>query len=101
MTRDLSAARRIPCTEPLEPRRLMAASAWSDTIDNQYFPLSPGMTWVYKGVKDGEPERNRVVVLQSTKVIMGVTCTIVLDRVYTNGKLTKRTHDWYAQDKQG
>lgn len=30
-----------------------------------------------------------------------MSCTVVLDRVYVNGELQERTHDWYAQDAAG
>jgi len=90
------------CCEALEGRRMMSAgSAWSDTINNPYMPLIPGMTWVYKGVVDGDFEKQRTVVLSQTKQIMGVTATIVLDRVFINGKLQEKTYDWYAQDAFG
>jgi hypothetical protein len=87
--------------EPLEVRRMMSAGAWSDTIDNPYMPLIPGMTWVYRGVSNGEQEKVRTVVLSQTKQIQGVTVTIVLDRVFIDGELQEKTYDWYAQDSAG
>ena len=36
-----------------------------------------------------------------TKVVDGVTCRVVFDRVWTNGRLSERTHDFYAQTKRG
>ncbi|MEJ7689402.1 MAG: hypothetical protein WKF76_02635 [Nocardioidaceae bacterium] len=36
-----------------------------------------------------------------TKVIDGVTCRVVHDRVFRNGILRERTTDWYAQTKRG
>jgi hypothetical protein len=42
-----------------------------------------------------------MIVTHDTKQIMGVKCVVVDDRVWTNGKLTKKTFDWYAQDKRG
>ena len=59
------------------------------------------MSWVYKGSKLGVAEVDRVVVQGYTKLIKGVTCTVVLDRVYEAGKLTESTHDYYAQDDKG
>ncbi len=87
--------------EHLEARRLFNAAGFSDTIDNPYFPLAPGMTWLYKGTKDGAVEKNRIVVQNYTKKIKGVICTVVLDRVYEDGNLSELTHDWYAQDNTG
>jgi len=70
-------------------------------IDNKYFPLKPGTTFVYKGkTKDGT-EGDTVKVTSDTKNIMGVKCVVVDDRVTEGGKLTEQTYDWYAQDKKG
>ncbi|MBI5527184.1 MAG: hypothetical protein HY897_12685 [Deltaproteobacteria bacterium] len=66
-------------------------------VTNQYFPLKPGTLFTYKS----EDEDNTVEVLSETKVVLGVTCTVVLDRVLENGDLKEETYDWYAQDKAG
>jgi hypothetical protein len=70
-------------------------------VDNPWFPLEPGTTFVYKGVKDGEPTRDVVTVTHRTKLIQGVRCTVVDDRLYVRGRLAERTDDWYAQDSRG
>jgi hypothetical protein len=70
-------------------------------IDNKYFPLKPGTTFVYKGKTEGDTEGDVVAVTSDTRNIMGVECVVVNDRVTTNGKLTEQTYDWYAQDKKG
>src|SRR4030095_8677598 len=72
-------------------------------VDNQYFPLSSGMKWVYEAtLEDGSKERNEVEVLPDTKVIMGVTAVVVHDVVYdAQGEMVEVTYDWYAQDKDG
>ena len=71
------------------------------TVDNPWFPLRPGATFVYRGVKDGEPTRDVVHVTRATRVIDGVRCTAVTDRLYASGHLAERTTDWYAQDRAG
>ena len=71
------------------------------TVDNPWFPLRPGATFVYRGVKDGEPTRDVVHVTRATRVIDGVRCTAVTDRLYASGHLVERTTDWYAQDRAG
>jgi hypothetical protein len=84
-----------------------AASAGAATpryvarIDNPWFPLEPGTTYEYRGVKDGEPARDVVRVTARTRVIDGVRCTSVDDRLYARGRLAERTTDWYAQDASG
>ena len=70
-------------------------------VDNPWFPLEPGTTMVYRGEKDGAPIRQVVRVTSRTKVIQGVRCVVLDDRVYVRGKLEERTNDWYAQDKHG
>jgi hypothetical protein len=70
-------------------------------IDNPYYPLPVGRTLVYSGVKDGQTQRDTVTVTNQTKVILGVTATVVSDIADHNGALLEKTSDWYAQDKQG
>jgi hypothetical protein len=70
-------------------------------IDNPYFPLKPGTTFIYRGETEGTPTRDVTIVTHKTKEILGVTTTVVHDSVYEDGILTEDTFDWYAQDKQG
>jgi len=70
-------------------------------IDNKYFPLEPGTTFVYKGKTEDGTEGDTVAVTSDTKNIMGVECVVVDDRVTEGGELTEKTYDWYAQDKEG
>jgi hypothetical protein len=70
-------------------------------IDNRYWPLQPGTTFVYEGTSDGESEHNEVAVTTETKTILGVQCVVVRDTVTVEGELTEETLDWYAQDKDG
>jgi hypothetical protein len=70
-------------------------------VDNPWFPLKPGTTFVYRGSEDGEPLRDVVTVTRATKVIQGVRCVVVRDLLYRRGELAERTTDWYAQDKSG
>ncbi len=70
-------------------------------VDNKFFPLQPGTTFVYKGTTDGIPTRDEVYVTYDRKQILGVTCTVVHKRAFENGGLVKETLDWYAQDADG
>ena len=76
-------------------------SDFTTTIDNKYFPLKPGTTFVSRRKTKNTTERDVMTVTHSTKQIMGVKCVVVDDRVWENGKLTEKTYDYYAQDKQG
>jgi hypothetical protein len=70
-------------------------------VDNPWFPLNVGTVWIYRGEKDGKPSRDVVRVLSKTRVIDGVRCTSVSDRLFEKGHLAERTTDWYAQDASG
>jgi hypothetical protein len=70
-------------------------------IDNKYFPLTPGTTFIYRGETEGVPTRNETYVTYDTKVILGVTTTVVHDQAFEEGVLVEDTFDWYAQDVDG
>jgi hypothetical protein len=75
---------------------------FSKTIDNPYFPLPVGRTFVYRGVENGKKELDRMHVTSRTKVIAGITATVVSDDVYEPPpKLLEKTFDYYAQDDAG
>jgi len=72
------------------------------TVDNPWFPLKPGTTLCYRGVKDGKPTVDVFAVTHKTKKILGVPATVVHDSLYdSKGRLVEDTFDWYAQDKRG
>ena len=76
-------------------------SQFSATVDNPWFPLTPGTVYVYRGVRDGKPSRDVVTVTHRVVRIQGVPCISVDDRLYLRGRLEERTTDWYAQDRKG
>jgi hypothetical protein len=70
-------------------------------VDNRWFPLKPGTRYAYRGHEDGARTRDVLIATYRTKVVDGVTCRVVFDRVFTNGRLSERTFDFYAQTKRG
>jgi len=70
-------------------------------VDNRFFPLRPGTRYVYHGVEDGEVETNITIVTHDRKEILGISATVVFDRVFVHGVLKEKTFDWYAQDRNG
>lgn len=67
-------------------------------IDHPFLPYTPGSHWVY----EGGGEHIEVTVLEETRVVMGITATVVRDTVTdSNGELVEDTYDWYAQDAEG
>jgi hypothetical protein len=70
-------------------------------VTNPYFPLEPGTTFVYEGETEGVPTREVVYVTNATKVILGVTTTVVHVQSFEDGVLIEETFDWFAQDVEG
>jgi hypothetical protein len=80
----------------------MAAPTSSDfttTIDNPYWPMRPGMRWVYREREGGATQRDVVTVTSATRVIQGVTTRAVRDVVTQRGRVVEDTTDYYAQDR--
>lgn len=67
------------------------------TRPNPYRPLGIAYHWSYVG--DGETVE--IEVLDKTKLIEGVTCIVVNDRVEEDGVLVEDTDDWFAQARNG
>ena len=80
---------------------LGAPGPFSARVDNAWFPLRPGTTYVYRGVKDGEPARDVMTVTHAVRRIEGAPCVSVADRLDLTGRLEERTTDWYSQDSKG
>jgi hypothetical protein len=72
-----------------------------DTIDNPWFPLTPGTTFTYHGTKDGKAAVETFAVTATTKVVAGVTCLVVDDRLSLGGVPTEKLLGYYAQDRAG
>ena len=64
--------------------RSPSPGGWVGEVTNPYFPLHPGTTFHYEGETDGVPTSDDMAVTHDTKVIVGVSCTVVRDRGYTN-----------------
>jgi hypothetical protein len=90
-----------PSTSPALPSQHPGPTEFVPRVDNPWFPLSSGTTYVYHGVKDGQPSRNVFTITSRTRMIEEIRCTVVRDRLYLRGRLHERTQDWYAQDKAG
>jgi hypothetical protein len=93
------AAKPATSLPPYKP--VIDPAAFTDKITNPLFPLTPGVTYVYEGTRDGGPRRDEVTITNETKTIMGVTCIVTRDVVTSNNALVEKTTDWYAQDKDG
>jgi hypothetical protein len=68
---------------PIGYEPVLRAIEFSTRITNPYFPMPVGRKLVYRGVKDGKPQRDVVTVTHRTRLV------------------AEKTADWYAQDKRG
>jgi hypothetical protein len=73
----------------------------STIINNPYYPLKPGTTFIYEGDTANGRERDEFQVTRRTHTFLGVKCVEVHDVVTVDGELTEDTLDWFAQDKAG
>jgi hypothetical protein len=97
----LSAQPAKGCSLPAASPVFNAANFSRPTvIDNRYFPLVPGTTFVYES-RRGKPEHVEVVVTHDIKNILQVDCVVVRDTVSVGGEVVEDTFDFYAQDKDG
>ena len=76
-------------------------SQFVERIGNPFLPLAPGTVYRFKSTSDEGNEDIVVTVTSDTKVIAGVTTTVVHDVSSQNGQLKEDTWDWYAQDRDG
>lgn len=72
-----------------------------DSVTNVFFPLTPGAVYTYESETEDGLETDVVTVLSETKMILGVTCTVVHDVVSIGDEVIEDTYDWYAQDVDG
>ena len=97
------AARQVVCDRlggaPYDP--VIKPANFGGPINNPYFPLTPGRTLIYVAQTAHGFISNVVATTHHTVVIMGVTCVEVHDTVFTDGKVTEDTLDWFAQDRDG
>jgi hypothetical protein len=70
---------------------------FTTTIDNEYFPMKPGTTFLY----EGKGEHGEMRVTHDTKKVMSVECVVVEDKEWEGNQLIERTYDWFAQDNKG
>jgi hypothetical protein len=73
-----------------------------DTIDNEYWPMTPGSRWLYREADTrGHVQKVDVEVTTRTRQVLGIDVTVILDVVSHRGALVEKTFDWYAQDVCG
>jgi hypothetical protein len=102
LTTTLLCASLVICAAATAARRgTISPSDFVARVTNPWFPLRPGTTFVYTGVKDGRQTRDVVTVTHETRRILGVRTTVVHDVLSFGAHVGERTRDYYAQDRQG
>ena len=100
----------ISCHDEVSPRREALNGDYMSQVypenfvrrvTNSFLPLTPGSRFNFRTETDKGSEIGEIEVLNETKIISGITCTVVKDRVYLNNQLVEDTYDWFAQDKNG
>jgi hypothetical protein len=69
------------------------------TVDNRWFPLTPGRTYRYENRSRGETLT--IEVTTRRKTVMGVSTTVVLETGTEDGQLVEVSENWFAQDRDG
>ena len=96
-----------PTASPAAPKGTIGPDSWKDptnfvaVIDNPWLPFKPGAVLRYTGTKDGKRAKDVTTVTSRTEVVAGVTCVVVDDKLWLNGKLEETTLDYYVQDVAG
>jgi hypothetical protein len=85
-------------TEPVD----MNLYDFRSSVTNPLWPMAPDTHWRFRETDtEGGHQRNDVTVLDRTKVVDGITTTVVHDVTVEGKRLVENTFDWYAQDKCG
>lgn len=85
--------------KPADYNPTIDAADFAAGVPNKWLPIEVGS--VARSV-DGDGNTGEVTITSDTKVLLGVTCTVIHDVAKDkNGVLLEDTYDWVAQDKLG
>ena len=83
----------------------MAAFNNPTEINNPYFPLQPGLQYVYEGFTRQDdkniPHRKIVSITELTKDVAGIETVVTYTEDYSDGELLEAEIAFYAQDDEG
>lgn len=90
-------------TQPVpSPTAAINPADFVSVIDNPFFTLQPGTTYVYESPEEAdEAIVGTFTVTRQTINILGVTCVVVAHTETVDGILVENTKDYFAQDKDG
>jgi hypothetical protein len=96
---------RMPDPDVVFPELEMAAFDDPTNIDNEFFPLKPGMQYVYDGfIRQGAnkiPRRMVFTVTDLTREVAGVETVVAHVEERFDGELVESDMAFYAQDNDG
>jgi hypothetical protein len=70
-------------------------------VDNPYFPLSPGRSLHFRAQTRDGVETLLIEVRGQTRVVAGVTTTVVVETARLNDRTIEIAENWFAQDREG
>jgi len=73
----------------------------STIITNPLYPIGAGKKYIFEGQTPDGLEHIEEQRLNTTKLILGITCIVVNFKAYVDGILIEEAQDWYAQDNSG
>jgi len=81
----------------------LSAVSFSDptAVDHPWVPFPAGRSELFLAQAEDESEVIIVERLDETRIVMGIECIVVRDRVFQEELLIEDTHDWFAQDDDG
>lgn len=80
---------------------VMTPTQFTANVNANFFPLTPGSTYVYESQTSLGVERYESTVLDRVLQVNGIPCRSVSTFEYLDGALKERTIDWYSQDSFG
>ena len=89
-----------PSTRPQASGSIDPAS-FTSTVDNRWFPVTPGTKLTYQGTKDGKRAVETFTVAATTKLVDGVICVVTVDVLSLGGVASEKVIGYFAQDRDG
>src|SRR5262249_3475629 len=88
-------------SKPKEWNPSIGASDFVAVVDNDFFPLPAGRHWFHHGMTQDGGEGLEIEVMSTTKHIMNINTTVVIERDQINGQIVEISENWFAQDNDG
>lgn len=84
-----------------EPGFTKATFSYPMRIENTFLPMTQETVNVYMRETEDGVQTIVVEVLKETRMVAGITCAVVRDRIFLDDHLIEDTFAWYTQDDDG